>query len=146
MEAISADGRTMIVAETVGNRLSAFDLDGGRLGARRTWAEFGAYPATTETARIFGQAEMVPDGICLDAEGAAWVADVAHARVIRVAQGGRILEEIGTDGWPAFAVMLGGADGRTLFACVAPTFVEAECAAKHGAAIWMTRVRVAGWL
>ncbi len=143
-EAITADGRTMIVAESFGNRLSAFDLDGGVLGARRTWAEFGAFPATTDTAEIFATAELIPDGICLDAEGAAWVADVAHSRVIRVAEGGRILEEIGTDGMPAFAAMLGGSDGRTLFVCVSPEFGEEACAANHRAAIWMTRVRVPG--
>ena len=142
--AITADGRTMIVAESFGNRLSAFDLDGGVFGPRRTWAEFGPYPPTTNTKEIFAKAEAVPDGICLDAEGAAWVADVAHSRVVRVAEDGHVLEEIGTEGLPAFAVMLGGADRRTLFVCVAPRFLEEECAANHRAAIWMTRVEVPG--
>ncbi len=85
---------------------------------------------------------MVPDGICLDAEGAVWVADAAHRRFIRVAENGRILEERKTEGLGAFACMLGGDDGRTLFACVAPTFHEAEASANHRAAILMTKVEV----
>ena len=83
-----------------------------------------------------------PDGICLDAEGAVWVADAAHSRLLRVAEGGRILEERKTDGIGVFACMLGGDDGRTLFASVAPTFHQAEASANHRASILMTRVEV----
>ena len=89
-----------------------------------------------------GQLAVAPDGICLDAEGAVWVADATHGRLIRVAEGGRMLEERKTDGVGVFACMLGGDDGRTLFACVAPTFHEPVAFADHKAAIWMTRVEV----
>jgi sugar lactone lactonase YvrE len=70
------------------------------------------------------------------------VADAKEGRLIRVAEGGDILEELKTDGLGVFACMLGGDNGRTLFACVAPTFNEAEASANHRAAIWMTNVDV----
>jgi sugar lactone lactonase YvrE len=132
----------LIVAETTMNRLSAFDLSGGVLGERRTWAAFGDPPTTTKSAELFDQVDVAPDGICLDAEGAIWVADAVHGRLIRVAEGGEILQQIETDGLGVFACMLGGDNERTLFACVAPTFNEAEASANHRAAIWMTDVDV----
>jgi sugar lactone lactonase YvrE len=139
---LTPDGRTLIVAESTMNRLSAFTVALGSLSERRTWAAFGDLPASTNAGEMFGQVAAVPDGICLDAEGAVWVADAAHSRLIRVAEGGHILEERKTDGVGVFACMLGGDDGRTLFASVAPTFHEAEASANHHAAILMTTVEV----
>lgn len=139
---LTPDRRTLIVAESLMNRLSAFDVASGSLGKRRTWAAFGAPPVSTQAAEILAQAAVAPDGICLDAEGAVWVADASNCRLIRVAEGGRILEERKTMGLGSFACMLGGEDGRTLFACVAPTFHEAEASANHRASILMTRVEV----
>jgi len=139
---LTADGRTLIVAETLMNRLNAFEVASGLLGKRRTWAAFGDAPTADETAEVLRQVDVAPDGICLDAEGAVWVADAKDGRLIRVAEGGEILEELRTDGLGVFACMLGGEDGRTLFACVAPTFHEAEASANHRAAIWTTQVDV----
>jgi sugar lactone lactonase YvrE len=68
------------------------------------------------------------------------VADAAHSRLIRVAEGGHILEERKTNGVGVFACMLGGDDGRTLFVSVASTFHEAEASANHHASILMTKV------
>ena len=133
---------TLIVAETTMNRLTAFELASGVLGRRWTWAAFGGPPTSTDPAELFSQVDVAPDGICLDTAGAIWVADAKNGRLLRVAEGGGILEEIKTDGMGVFACMLGGVDGRTLFACVAPTFHEADASASHRAAIWMTNVDV----
>jgi len=140
---ITPDGRTMIIAETLMSRLSAFPIEGGVLGERRTWAKFGEVPETSDVGELIAALEVTPDGICLDAEGAVWVADALHARLLRVAEGGRILEEISTNEMNPFACMLGGEDGRTLFVCLAPTFVEAELKASHRASVAMLRVAVA---
>lgn len=139
---LTPDGRTLIVAESLMNRLTAFTVSGGTLSERRTWAKFGEPPTSTNVGEALAQLDVAPDGICLDAEGAVWVADATHSRLLRVAEGGRILEELKTGGVGVFACMLGGEDGRTLFACVAPTFHEAEASVNHRAAIWMTRVTV----
>jgi len=146
---LTPDGRTLIVAETLMNRLTAFSVSSGSLSERRTWAAFGDPPQSTDVGEMLAQAAVVPDGICLDAEGAVWVADCTHSRLIRVVEGGRITEELKigkeetkTDRSDAFACMLGGDDGRTLFACVAPTFQEARASANHHASILMTKVEV----
>jgi sugar lactone lactonase YvrE len=139
---LTPDARTLIVAETTMNRLSAFNVASSSLSERRTWAAFGEPPTTTNAGEALGQVAVAPDGICLDAEGAVWVADAMYRRLIRMAEGGRILEELKTDGLGAFACMLGGEDGRTLFVSVAPTFHEAEASAHHRASILMTKVKV----
>jgi sugar lactone lactonase YvrE len=139
---LTPDRRTLIVAESLGNRLSAFPIAGGSLGKGRTWAAFGDPPTSTDAAQLLREVTVAPDGICFDAEGAVWVADAMHSRLLRVAEGGRILEELQTDGIGVFACMLGGDDGRTLFASVAPTYHEHEASAHHRAAIWMTKVDV----
>ncbi len=119
-------GGVLVVAETFAARLTAFDLDAnGGLSNRRVWARFGDAPATDDVETAVGQLEVAPDGICADADGAIWVADALHARLLRVREGGEILEEITTK-MGVYACMLGGADGRTLFACAAPSFVEHE--------------------
>jgi sugar lactone lactonase YvrE len=139
---LTPDRRTLILAETMANRLTAFTLSNGELTERRTWAAFGDPPATTDVRNILANAAVVPDGICLDAEGAVWVADVLNRRLIRVAEDGTTLGELKTNGLCAFACMLGGDDGRTLFACAAPTFDDAEAAANHRSSILFTRVDV----
>jgi sugar lactone lactonase YvrE len=98
--AVTADNSTLIVAESYGNTLTAFDVGAdGTLSSRRTWADLG---------------EGVPDGICLDADGAVWYADVPHQHCVRVREGGEVLQTITLDRG-CFACMLGGHDGRTLF-------------------------------
>jgi sugar lactone lactonase YvrE len=97
---VTPDNSTLILAESYGSRLTAFDIgaDGG-LSGRRVWADLG---------------DGVPDGICLDVEGAVWYADVPNSRCVRVREGGEVLQTIALDRG-CFACMLGGPDGRTLF-------------------------------
>jgi sugar lactone lactonase YvrE len=98
--AVTPDNSTLIVAESYANRLTAFDIatDGG-LSNRRVWADVD---------------DGVPDGICIDADGAVWYADVPNQRCVRVREGGEVLQTIMVDRG-CFACMLGGHDGRTLF-------------------------------
>lgn len=97
---VTPDNATLIVAESYANRLSAFDIGAdGSLSGRRVWADLG---------------DGVPDGICLDADGAVWYADVPHKRCVRVREGGEVLQRVEIDRG-CFACALGGADRRTLF-------------------------------
>jgi sugar lactone lactonase YvrE len=104
---ITPDGTTMILAETLAMRLTAFDIAGdGTLSNRRVWADLSGLMCP-------------PDGICLDADGAVWVANALAAQCLRVGEGGAILDEV-TTSQTSFACMLGGPDGRHLFAMTAP--------------------------
>ncbi|VVJ22141.1 gluconolactonase [Amycolatopsis camponoti] len=119
-------GGVLVVAETFAGRLTAFDIGAdGELSGRRVWAQFGETPRTDDVGEAVQRLEVAPDGICADAEGAIWVADAVHNRVLRVEEGGRILDEVDA-GTGVFACMLGGDDGRTLFLCAAPSFAEHE--------------------
>ncbi|WP_153506146.1 SMP-30/gluconolactonase/LRE family protein [Cumulibacter manganitolerans] len=141
---ITPDGRTLIVNESYGNRISAFDIGpDGLLGERRDWAVFGPQPSPgADVAAIAAVRTVAPDGGCLDASGAVWLADAAGARLMRVAEGAEVLEEIHWDGGKLFACMLGGADGRTLYACGAPDSSAQKRAAAREAVLLSARVEV----
>jgi sugar lactone lactonase YvrE len=97
---VTPDDATLIVGESYAKRLTAFDIAAdGSLSNRRVWAELGS---------------GVPDGICLDGEGAVWYADVPNKRCVRVREGGEVLQTILLDRG-CFACALGGPDRRTLF-------------------------------
>ena len=96
---VTPDGKTLIVAESYGQCLTAFDIDAdGGLSNRRIWAQIDGHP----------------DGICLDAEGAVWYADVPGRCCVRVAEGGEELAVVHADRG-CFSCALGGPDGTTLF-------------------------------
>jgi len=121
---VITDDGVLLVSETFGNRISAFDItDDGELTNRRVWARFGDLPTERDLERLLGQVVVAPDGCCLDADGALWVADAIGERLIRVREGGEIVDEIRLN-TGVYACMLGGSDGRTLFACAAPDFHE----------------------
>ncbi|MGW9351617.1 SMP-30/gluconolactonase/LRE family protein [Nocardiopsis flavescens] len=135
-------GNVLLVAETFAGRITAFDIGGdGGLSGRRVWARFGEAPRTRDVAEAIGLLQVAPDGICADAEGAVWVADALHGRVIRVREGGAIVDEIQA-GTGVFACMLGGEDGPTLFLCTAPSFAEHERRDTREARLLAVRVDV----
>lgn len=107
--AVTPDNKTLIVAESYGEKLTAFDIaEDGNLSNQRVWANTpGDHP----------------DGICLDVEGAVWYADVGSSRCVRVREGGEVLATVALDRG-CFACMLGGAEGKTLYV-VAARFPDA---------------------
>jgi sugar lactone lactonase YvrE len=119
---ISSDGQTLVVAESAGRRLTAFTVDAtGQLNDRRVWAEL---PALHQ-----------PDGICLDGDGAIWVACPMAGHFVRTVQGGQVTDEIPVDpDRHAIACVLGGSDRRTLFLLTAATLGEAEPSRQLGSA------------
>jgi sugar lactone lactonase YvrE len=128
--AISPDGATLVVGESGLQCLTAFDIaPDGSLSNRREWATLGG--------------SALPDGICLDAEGAIWVASPVTNEVLRVREGGEILETIATE-QQAIACVLGGADRRTLFVCTADSTEPAVCRETHTARLLAIRVDVPG--
>jgi sugar lactone lactonase YvrE len=97
---VTPDNSTLIVAESYANKFTAFDIAAdGSLSNQRVWAELDG---------------GVPDGICLDAEGAIWYGDVPNKRCVRVSEGGEVLQTIDLDRG-CFACMLGGMERGTLF-------------------------------
>jgi sugar lactone lactonase YvrE len=129
--ALTPDGRTLIIAETFGFRLTSFDVGpDGTLSGRRVWADL------TGTG-------IFPDGICLDAEGAVWVAAAVGPRCVRVREGGEIVAEVRTS-QNCYACALGDPDRRTLYAMTAPSSNAAEAAAAPKGLVEKARVSVPG--
>ncbi|MGB7544404.1 MAG: SMP-30/gluconolactonase/LRE family protein [Methanothrix sp.] len=128
---ITPDGRTLIVGETLGHRLTAFDIqEDGSLRNRRVWAQLPS--------------SVGPDGICLDAEGAVWCANPeGKDSVVRVREGGEITDRINV-GTNAYAVMLGGPDRRHLFICVSDSHDPAEIQRNPSASFKFVEVDVPG--
>jgi sugar lactone lactonase YvrE len=121
---ITPDGRTLVVAESFGRCLTAFDIAvDGSLSNKRLWAD-------TKPA--------VPDGICLDAEGAIWIASPITKEAVRVRAGGEVTHRIPTT-QQAVACALGGADGQTLFLLTSGSIERDECRAQRNARIEMLR-------
>ena len=110
--ALTPDERTLVVAESAAFRLTAYDVaPDGSLHGRRTFAEL--HPSDPEVP------VSAPDGICLDAEGAVWVADPVGRRVIRVREGGEVADELAFDGLVPVACTLGGPERLDLLVCAA---------------------------
>jgi sugar lactone lactonase YvrE len=127
---ITPDGKTLVIAETFANRLTAFDIEpDGSLTNRRIFAPLGA---------------LTPDGICLDAEGCIWVTCPGATKIVRVKEGGAIAQEIALPGRESFACMLGGADRRDLFICTAPDYHPEKTLQQRAGRIERVRVDVPG--
>ncbi len=142
---ITPDGRTLLVCETFGNRVSAFDVSSdGTLGPRRDWAVFGPVPTAGAMQDVRPQLSVGPDGAALDAEGCLWLADAIGRRLLRVREGGAILDEFPTGAMQVFACALGGPERRTLYACVAPDSLAPALQGAGTAALWSLEVTVPG--
>lgn len=128
---ITPDGRMLIVGETLGHRLTAFDIqEDGSLTNRRLWAQLPS--------------SIGPDGICLDAEGAVWCANPeGEDSVVRVREGGEITDRIKVD-THAYAVMLGGPQRRHLFICASGSHDPAEIQRNPSASFQVVEVDVPG--
>jgi sugar lactone lactonase YvrE len=128
---VTPDGRTLIVGETLGHRLTAFDIrEDGSLGNRRVWAQLPS--------------SVGPDGICLDAQGAVWCANPeGEDSVVRVREGGEITDRIKVD-TNAYAVMLGGPERRHLFICASGSHDPAEIQRNPTASFQVVEVEVPG--
>lgn len=128
---ITPDGGTLIVGETLGHRLTAFDIqEDGSLSNRRIWAQLPS--------------SVGPDGICLDAEGGVWCANPeGEDSVVRVREGGEITNRIKVD-THAYAVMLGGPDRRHLFICTSGSHDPAEIHRNPSASFQVVEVGVPG--
>jgi sugar lactone lactonase YvrE len=126
---ITPDGKTLIVGESFGAKLTAFDIAAdGSLSNARLWANI---------------APFVPDGICLDAEGAIWVSAATGSTVIRVKEGGEITEKLKVE-TDTFACMLGGSNRKTLFVLTAASSNPEECKQNPTGRIEITEVDVPG--
>jgi sugar lactone lactonase YvrE len=132
--AVTPDSSTLIVADSYRHQLVAFDIGaGGGLSARRVWADLG---------------QGTPDGICADAQGAVWYADVPNRRCVRVAEGGTVLQTVDLDRG-GFACALGGPQRTTLFITAAEWrgMTAAEMVTPGSGQVLTTEVAVpgAGW-
>lgn len=126
---LTPDGKTLILGESFAARLTAFDVeDDGSLHGRRVWAALEG---------------AIPDGICLDAEGAIWSACPVSGQVLRVHEGGEVSERIQVDDL-AYACMLGGPQRRHLFICTAKSSQRDECRAQRAGHIEVVEVDVPG--
>jgi sugar lactone lactonase YvrE len=129
--AVTPDNSTLIIAESYGGVLTAYHIaPDGDLTNHRVWAD------------LHGAA---PDGICIDAEGAVWFAEVPGRRCVRVREGGEVLRTISSE-LGCFACMLGGPQGTTLFVTAA-AWPEAMTPGSRTGQILSAEVSVphAGW-
>jgi len=129
---ITPDEQTYIVAESLAQKLTAFTIHhDGTLTNQRTWAQLDG---------------LLPDGICLDAEGAVWIAsatDKDTSEVMRITEGGKVTHRIKPSNI-AFACILGGPDRRTLFIATADTSNPEKAFTKQSGRIEYAEVDVPG--
>jgi sugar lactone lactonase YvrE len=124
-------GRTLVVAETYGGRLTAFARnDDGSLADRRVWAQLPA--------------GVLPDGICLDADGAIWIASTTTSECLRIVEGGDVVDRVTVGERMAVACTLGGDDGRTLFIATSEHLAPEDTRRHRSSRIEATTVEIEG--
>jgi len=120
---VSADGGTLVVAETIASRLAAFDVAAdGTLSGRRVYCQIAPTVPLADIAEDYSNVSYGPDGCTLDAEGCVWAGNSLGTWIGRFSPAGEVLARIDApeEGMAIYAVQLGGEDGRTLVMCVAP--------------------------
>ncbi len=126
---ITPDGKSLIVGETMAGRLTAFDIEAdGSLTGRRVWAELDG---------------ALPDGICLDEAGGIWVASPISNEALRVMEGGEVTDRVKVDN-QAYACMLGGSEGKTLFILTSKSSSPDRCRKEKSARVEYQEVEFAG--
>ncbi|MEU1300694.1 SMP-30/gluconolactonase/LRE family protein [Streptomyces shenzhenensis] len=143
---VTDGGATLLVAETFNCRILAFDIaDDGTLGNRRDWAVFHEMQTEHDLTEALGSGSILPDGICIDRDGALWIADAGGQGAVRVKQGGEILDRVpAPEGRAVFAVALGGDEGDTLFLCIGPVMGSDDPDAARVGSLAACRVDVPG--
>ena len=132
---ITEDNKTLIIAETYAARLTAFDInDDGSLSNRRLWADLKNKKKDYTP---------VPDGICIDKENAIWMASPSTREVLRIKEGGVIIDRISVQ-TNAYACVLGGKDRRTLFVCTSGSSDMQSCIEKREGKIESFQVEIPG--
>ena len=147
---ITPNGSKMIIGETYAGRLTSFDIDKeGKLSNRKVWSQMIPlyYYYITKLVRLLkitleegkGMPFPVPDGICLDDHMGIWVASPTTTEVVRYVEGGKITDRITTPN-RAYACMLGGHDGKTLFVCTASASTPEQASSEKTGKIYSIRV------
>ena len=138
-------GDTLIVAETIASRLTAFDIgEDGTLTNRRVYCQIAPTVPLEEIADDYSNVSYGPDGCTLDAEGCVWAGNSLGSWIGRFSPEGEVLQRIDApgDGMSIYAVQLGGADGRTLLMCVAPDWRLGMGDEEPAASLWTLDVDV----
>lgn len=143
--AITPDGRTFLIAETFAGRITAFDIDeDGGLSNRRVWAQLAEPAASDDLREVADSLPILPDGICLDAEGCLWIGCAKSGGAYRVRAGGEIVEKVDTGDLSVYAPALGGDDRKTLYLCSAPPLFAVDQATSTDACLLACEVDVPG--
>ncbi len=125
---VTKNNETLVVAESLGFRLTAFDIgNDGSLTNRRIFADLSALMC-------------VPDGICIDQDDNIWVANAISNEVLLIAEGGEVLNKVVAP-MNCFATAIGGDNFDTLYMMCAPTSTAKLASANRNGAIFYSKIK-----
>lgn len=155
---ITEDGKNLIIAETLGAKLTSFDIeDNGELTNRKLWARTSplfslliikflsslGFDLSKVDFSKYSKNLHVPDGICLDEKNGIWIASPTTKAVVRIEKGGNITDTIYTPKG-AFACMLGGKERKTLYVIISNSSDPEEAQASPEGEIHSIEVEIPG--
>ena len=155
---ITEDGKNLIIAETLGAKLTSFDIeDNGELTNRKLWARTSplfslliikflssmGFDLSKVDFSKYSKNLHVPDGICLDEKNGIWIASPTTKAVVRIEKGGNITDTINTPKG-AFACMLGGKERKTLYVIISNSSDPEEAQASPEGEIHSIEVEIPG--